>query len=335
MLTKKENMRNFYLRKSCEYYPNYMDAIQILWPPQGFRERPKDDLAGKDWFGIDWVYEEAGGAPVPDHTVPPILSEVSEWREKVKFPDLDAWDWEAHVKEDHPDEVDRENKLYSVWLPCGPFERMHDFLGFENSLVSMLTEPEECEKFLDAIMEHKCKMIEKIAKHYKPDIIQLHDDWGTQINLFFSPDIWRRLIKPQIKKAVDTCHEQGIIYEQHTCGKVDSIVPELADIGVDCAFIMGINDITGCKRITGDSLAYCVQPKGQEYSAEYYTNQLDEAGIRTAVRAELINNCKGGHFSTFAMPSGSKTSKGSIVEDIIFDEVIKSQDELTKLISVS
>ena len=92
-------------------------------------------------------------------------------------------------------------------------------MGFENALCALLTEPEEVSAFLDALMEYKLKLIDKLAQYYKPDVLTFHDDYGTQLNLFFSPEIFRELFKPQLKKAVDRCHEHGMFFELHSCGQ--------------------------------------------------------------------------------------------------------------------
>ena len=57
---------------------------------------------------------------------------------------------------------------------------------------------------------------------------------GEQIkNLFFSPEIWREFIKPNEEKYVKRIHDHGMLYIHHSCGNVDKIIPELAEIGID------------------------------------------------------------------------------------------------------
>jgi uroporphyrinogen decarboxylase len=300
---------------------------------QGFRERPKDDRTGKDWFGIDWIYDATCNAPIPDPKRKPLLGDITEWKGKVKFPDLDAWDWESHIKDDHLEQFDRENNLLSVWVMCGPFERLHDFLGFEEALISIVSEPEATAELISAIIDHKCKLLEKIFKYYKPDMIQFHDDWGNQQNLFFAPELWRKIIKPQIKRVVDVCHKHGVIYEQHSCGKVEKIIPDLAEIGVDAVFIMGINDIPKCKAITGNKLAYVVQIKYQEYNSKFLTGVYDEEALRSAVREDILANAKGGNYSVMAVPIDFVTGKPDAVCAITFDEIMKNIDNMTQLIT--
>jgi MFS family permease len=43
----------------------------------------------------------------------------------------------------------------------------------------------ETAAFFDAMVEYKCKLIAKLAKYYKPDILNFHDDWVRSGLYFF------------------------------------------------------------------------------------------------------------------------------------------------------
>ena len=44
-------------------------------------------------FGVDWEYiPVAGGSMIRPGK--PLLKDANEWYEKVKFPDIESWDWE-------------------------------------------------------------------------------------------------------------------------------------------------------------------------------------------------------------------------------------------------
>jgi hypothetical protein len=59
---------------------------------------PRDKVGGKDMFGIEWEYiEVAGGSMVKPGK--PLLSDASDWKTKIKWPDIDSWDWEGSAKE--------------------------------------------------------------------------------------------------------------------------------------------------------------------------------------------------------------------------------------------
>ncbi|GAA0181816.1 hypothetical protein SH2C18_42950 [Clostridium sediminicola] len=72
-----------------------------------------------------------------------------------------------------------------------------------------------------------------IAGDGQIDIIRPHDDYGTQIGLLFSVDIWRKYMKENTIKLVDLAHKYGAFYQQHSCGAIREIIPELIDCGVD------------------------------------------------------------------------------------------------------
>ena len=42
------------------------------------------------------------------------MEDICDWRELVKFPDLDAWDWSKVEEIDHISEIDRENKVFEI-----------------------------------------------------------------------------------------------------------------------------------------------------------------------------------------------------------------------------
>ena len=153
-----------------------------------------------------------------------------------------------------------------MMLLVGPFERLHALMGFENALIAMMEEPEEVAAFFDALMVHKCRLIDKLCDHYRPDVINFHDDWGTQLAMFFRPELWRRLVKPQLERAVDACHRKGLFFEMHSCGKIEAVVPELVDIGADSFQGMSLNNVSALKAQTGKKLSYLTCARGGCYA---------------------------------------------------------------------
>ena len=92
------------------------------------------------------------------------------------------------------------------------------------------------------------------------DVINAHDDYGTNDGMFMSPDTWRELIKPELKRIVDACHECGVIYQHHSCGYIEPIVPDFVEIGVDAVdtFQASCNpNVKALKEQYGDRLTFC------------------------------------------------------------------------------
>jgi len=76
-------------------------------------------------------------------------------------------------------------------------------------------------------------MIQLLHRHFNVEIVEIHDDWGTQRGTMFSVNTLREMILPYLKKVVDAAHEEGVFVELHSCGKIDDFVPEFIGAGVD------------------------------------------------------------------------------------------------------
>lgn len=303
MLNEKEEMLKVFRHEVPAGLPHLLGpGVHFLAPQNGYHERPAGGKGGVDWFGVKWFYKEGDLAPIPDSSVPPICEDICDWRDTVVFPDMEAWDWEEAARIDKVAEINRDEKMVYVSTLNGLFERMHTLMGFENALCGLLTDPEEAGAFLDAMVDFKCAQIKKIREYYQPDILNFHDDYGTQRGLFFSPEIWRSLFKERLKKIVDCCHELGMFFELHSCGLIEDIIPDICEIGVDCLQCMDINDVAAARAKTGDKMVYGVSPNFQRYFAGLDTGSMSEADVRREVREEFMTLAKGGNYYPFINP---------------------------------
>ena len=124
-MTPRERGLAFYHHQPTDELPTDND-LYVLFNPEAYAERPDHTKGGVDWFGVTWKYEESVDAIAPDHSQPPIMEDICDWKELVKFPDLDAWDWSKVEEIDHISEVDRD-KVFVMMFVNGPFERLHMF----------------------------------------------------------------------------------------------------------------------------------------------------------------------------------------------------------------
>lgn len=245
-ITPKENMLIAYHHGTPPILPNMMlDAGIMFAKPE--MERYTGFGTGKDGFGVEWTFVPSVNAPM---TVgKPLFTDISEWREHVVFPDLEAVDWKAQAEKDmhtnfmatNEEEAAKlqkkpnvtEDKMGYFFVLNGMFERMHALMGFENALLALATDPDECYEFFGAVADYKIEYFKKIAANYPVDVIAAHDDYGAADRMFMSPETWRKLLKPHLKRMVDACHECGVIYEHHSCGYIEPIIADLVEIGVD------------------------------------------------------------------------------------------------------
>lgn len=295
-MTGKENVLKFYTHEIGDHMPIFSEEIYTQMP-LGFLERP-DDGGDYDWFGV-YYHRDATKSAVPTEdpkTGRRVLTDICQWREQVVFPDLESIDWEKAAQIDHVPQELREKKMYSLLIQAGLYERLHSLMGMPEALMAMVEEPEETKALIDAICDFKLKLFDKLITYYKPDVIRQHDDYGTQQNLQMSPAIWREMIKPNLKRMVDFCHQRGVRYEQHSCGKIDIIVPDLAQIGVDSWQGMHINDVPRLKQITGHKMTYHMSLNTPLYQSLDSAGKLTEEDLRRDVRNTVLASAVGGDY---------------------------------------
>lgn len=88
-----------------------------------------EEKGGPDLFGIEWVYVPMVGGSMEKPGVPPLLEDANDWPEIIKFPDVDAMEWEACGKLNAP--LNQTERSYHVTFQNGLFERLISFMGFE------------------------------------------------------------------------------------------------------------------------------------------------------------------------------------------------------------
>jgi len=65
------------------------------------------------------------------------------------------------------------------------------------------------------------------------DMIHVSDDWGAQVGLMFSTDIWWDMIYPYHKITTEAVKERGAFLSLHSDGNVNSVVDGIAELGYD------------------------------------------------------------------------------------------------------
>ena len=92
---------------------------------------------------------------------------------------------------------------------------------------------------------------------YHFDELHWYDDMGYKLNQFFSVRMYRELLKPVHKRAIDWAHSHGIPARLHSCGDIRPLIPELLDIGLDGLNPLEVKagmDPVAIKRQYGDKL---------------------------------------------------------------------------------
>ena len=151
----------------------------------------------------------------------------------------------------------REDKFCFAGIGFSMFERLWSYLGMEDALVYMITEPEFVHGLLDKILEFNLKVID-IFNEYPFDAIYFGDDWGQQRGMIMGAPLWREFIKPRMAKMYERAKKDGKFVIQHSCGDIADVFPDLIEIGLDCYQTVQpeIYDLKQIKEKYGDKLCF-------------------------------------------------------------------------------
>jgi len=114
----------------------------------------------------------------------------------------------------------------------GFFENFNAVFGIENHLMYLAMYPDE----LAELYRRQAEWDIKFAGHCLDmgiDQIHISDDWGAQKDIMFSPNLWREIIYPNMKKVVDYVHSRGAFASVHSDGAVMRVADGMVDIGLD------------------------------------------------------------------------------------------------------
>lgn len=139
------------------------------------------------------------------------------------------------------------------------FDVTHSWMmGTENTLISMIEEPEFVEDIFDTYLKRNMALYERMwDKGYRFDELFWYDDMGYKGTTFFSPEMYRNMVKPFHKSAVDWAHNHGIVAQLHSCGNIMTLIPDILETGVDALNPLEVKagmDAVGLKREYGDRL---------------------------------------------------------------------------------
>ena len=293
------------------WMPQYGYEANICWPDV-IRECPVPERDGKDWWGTEWVNTEfTAGMMVKPYTR--TISAFENWKEELKFPDLDSIDWAADA-EKITSRFDPD-RVHIFQCVKGMFERLNVIIPFEEALMGCMDDPELAQEFFQRMADYKIAICNKVIDNYgRIDGMVFHDDWGHQNGTFFSPDMFRELIFPATKRFIDTVKPRLKFVELHSCGRNISYVPMMLEMGIDmwCPQVV-INDPVELKEKYGDKMTFVFPIPGLD------SKGATEADIRRYVDEFVRFFGKGGRcMANFRLPK-EMADREAIARDELYN----------------
>ena len=114
----------------------------------------------------------------------------------------------------------------------GFFEAMNGVFGIENHLMYLMLYPGEIHELYSRQAEWN-KAFAMNCIDLGVDMVHVSDDWGAQVGLLFSPNVWWDMIFPYHKRVIDSVKARGCYASVHSDGNVMSVLDGIVELGFD------------------------------------------------------------------------------------------------------
>jgi len=221
----KENMLLALNHEEPYWLPCPMFDRSIVIVRHGLREHC---IEGKDDWGVVWRLRDprSGSFPVFHPLKDPDMID------DYPFPSLEHVGLLEEDRRALPN-IDRDKVLIAGDNGWGLFERAWLLVGMARLFTWSYRYPDAVKELIRRIAEIKIRLTEILIEEANIDIILYGDDWGMEKGLLFSPKWWREFIKPWQAKLYRVAKSYGVFVYQHSDGRVEDLIPDLVEIGVD------------------------------------------------------------------------------------------------------
>ncbi len=234
MLTKRQNLMETIKGGNPDRFVNQYEYLDIILEAP-LRTRPqRGETITNEWgITLSWPEDQMGPFPIHDdaHRV---IKDITKWRDVIQCPTVDFSDEQWAPAIAHAKAVDREDKFVTVFFASGTFEMTHFLMGMEDALMGLYEEPEHMHDLIDFLTDYELRYAEKVIERLKPDALFHHDDWGSQIASFMSPDMFKEFFVEPYKKVYKFWKDNGVeLIVHHSDSYAANLVPDMIDMGID------------------------------------------------------------------------------------------------------
>jgi uroporphyrinogen decarboxylase len=192
---------------------------------------------------------------------------------ELSYSDLDAFAW---PDPDHPgmfsglaDQARQwfENSPYVVGadgIKVGVLQTAAQIRGYDKLFMDFALNTSLADALLEKITDLICRMYLNYMKVVGPyvQVVVITDDQGTQKSLMISPAMFRRFIKPNLRRIIDAIKSlTKAKVLMHCDGAIRPIIPDLIEIGVDIlnpiqTVVKGFEDTHSLKAEFGEQICF-------------------------------------------------------------------------------
>lgn len=305
---RRNTEATYFERKPC-WMPSFSDFSRGLASDEYNNKLGRghaEDIT--DCFGIQWQYvPTAGGSIVRPGS--PTMEDANDWKNLIKIPDVDSWDWEGMVA---ANPIDTRFACEFTFINGFWFERLISFMDFMGAAMALIDEDQEdaLKELFEATTKMGCKFVDKFCEYFPQlDGFNIHDDWGAQKAPFFSEEVARKFFVPMMKKITDHIHSKGRFVSLHSCGHNEERIQCYIDGGFDYWEPQPMNDCKSLYENYGDKIILGVWPDRNDIG------ELSEEEQRAEARKFADTYCKPGKPAVLGI-EGSRRVTTAFIEEL-------------------
>lgn len=197
------------------------------WSGQPADTRPAGETTWTDTWGVGWRKESPHPEMLPMPVHHPLMADLDG---------LDDHTWpDATDPQLFADLVNRRhasNHLLIGEHPSALYERAWLLAGMQPLTEAMTDWPDRVDDLFDRIGAFECA----IARRYIGLGIEaawIADDYGMNSGLRFSPELWRRFVRPHLKRTIDLYREAGVLVILHSCGNITELIDDFLELAIN------------------------------------------------------------------------------------------------------
>lgn len=306
MLSKRQNLVETIKGGEPDRYVKQYEFLELILEAP-MRTRPqRGETIVDDWgVTLSWPKDQIGAFPVhSDGKL--VISDISKWKEQLVVPAVvtEEKSWEEAAK--HAEGIDRKEQYVTACYAPGTFERTHMLMGMEDAMMGLYEEPDCMHELINCLVDAEIEYARQAVKYIKPDALFHHDDWGSQISSFMSPDMFEEFFLEPYKRAYGFWKNNGVeVIVHHSDCYAANLVPYMIEMGIDIwQGVMTTNNTRELINKYGGQITFMGELDSgpldhPEWSSEAIEAAVEEACTRCGKKYFIPCLSQGGPYSSF------------------------------------
>ncbi len=114
------------------------------------------------------------------------------------------------------------------------FSDMRDLLGYEESPMALLAEPQAFSELLERVVEYNLQPAAVAQQRYGVQILATTDDVANATALLMRPETYFEMVAPHFRRVLKGYKDLGYLCIKHCDVKIDAVIDLWIECGIDC-----------------------------------------------------------------------------------------------------